>query len=78
LLFWQLLIDGFAISSLYTLGATGFTLIFGATGMLNLSHGRTPWHGRRVGSDVGVPRCAKPETGAVVAEQPSPALKACR
>ena len=39
MLFWQVLIDGFAISSLYALGATGFTLIFGATGMLNLSHG---------------------------------------
>ena len=39
LLFWQVLIDGFAISSLYALGATGFTLIFGATGVLNLSHG---------------------------------------
>ncbi len=38
-LFWQILIDGFAISSLYALGATGFTLIFGVTGVLNLSHG---------------------------------------
>ena len=37
--FWQILIDGFAISSLYALGATGFTLIFGVTGVLNLSHG---------------------------------------
>src|ERR1700739_442760 len=35
----QILIDGFAISSLYALGATGFTLIFGVTGVLNLSHG---------------------------------------
>ena len=39
MLFWQILIDGFAISSLYALGATGFTLIFGVTGVLNLSHG---------------------------------------
>jgi len=38
-LFWQILIDGFAISSLYALGAIGFTLIFGVTGVLNLSHG---------------------------------------
>jgi branched-chain amino acid transport system permease protein len=38
-LFWQILIDGLAISSLYALGATGFTLIFGVTGVLNLSHG---------------------------------------
>ena len=35
----QILIDGFAISALYALGATGFTLIFGVSGMLNLSHG---------------------------------------
>ncbi|HEY3720077.1 MAG TPA: branched-chain amino acid ABC transporter permease [Roseiarcus sp.] len=39
MLLWQILIDGFAISSLYALGATGFTLIFGVTGVLNLSHG---------------------------------------
>lgn len=39
MLFWQILIDGFAISSLYALGATGFTLIFGVSGVLNLSHG---------------------------------------
>lgn len=38
-LFWQILIDGFAIGSLYALGATGFTLIFGVSGVLNLSHG---------------------------------------
>ena len=36
---WQILIDGFAISALYALGATGFTLIFGVSGVLNLSHG---------------------------------------
>ena len=39
MLLLQILIDGFAISSLYALGATGFTLIFGVTGVLNLSHG---------------------------------------
>ncbi|HTH80152.1 MAG TPA: branched-chain amino acid ABC transporter permease [Ramlibacter sp.] len=39
MLFWQILIDGFAISSLYALGAAGFTLIFGVSGVLNLSHG---------------------------------------
>ncbi len=38
-MFWQILIDGFAISSLYALGATGFALIFGVSGVLNLSHG---------------------------------------
>jgi branched-chain amino acid transport system permease protein len=35
----QILIDGFAISSLYAVGAVGFTLIFGVSGVLNLSHG---------------------------------------
>lgn len=39
MLFLQILIDGFAISSLYALGAMGFTLIFGVSGVLNLSHG---------------------------------------
>jgi branched-chain amino acid transport system permease protein len=39
MLLWQIVIDGFAISSLYALGATGFTLIFGVSGVLNLSHG---------------------------------------
>ncbi len=37
--FLQILVDGFAISSLYALGAVGFTLIFGVCGVLNLSHG---------------------------------------
>jgi branched-chain amino acid transport system permease protein len=35
----QILIDGFAISALYGLGAVGFTLMFGVSGVLNLSHG---------------------------------------
>jgi branched-chain amino acid transport system permease protein len=35
----QILIDGFAIGSLYGLGAVGFTLMFGVSGVLNLSHG---------------------------------------
>jgi branched-chain amino acid transport system permease protein len=39
MLFWQILVDGFAISSLYALGAMGFALIFGVSGVLNLSHG---------------------------------------
>jgi branched-chain amino acid transport system permease protein len=35
----QILVDGFAISSLYALAAVGFTLIFGVSGVLNLAHG---------------------------------------
>ena len=35
----QILVDGFAISSLYALGALGFSLIFGVSGVLNLAHG---------------------------------------
>jgi branched-chain amino acid transport system permease protein len=39
LLALQIIIDGFAISALYALGAVGFTLMFGVSGVLNLSHG---------------------------------------
>jgi len=39
MIIWQILLDGFAVSALYALGATGFTLIFGVSGVLNLSHG---------------------------------------
>ncbi len=35
----QILIDGFAVSALYGLGALGFTLLFGVSGVLNLAHG---------------------------------------
>ena len=35
----QILVDGFAISSVYALAAVGFTLIFGVSGVLNLAHG---------------------------------------
>jgi len=51
----QILIDGFVISALYGLGAIGFTLIFGVTGVLNLAHGkigrascRERWEGEEV------------------------------
>ncbi len=37
----QILVDGFAISALYALGALGFTLMFGVSGVLNLAHGGT-------------------------------------
>src|ERR1700738_2004762 len=39
MLAFQILIDGFAISALYALGATGFTLIFGVSAVLILAHG---------------------------------------
>jgi branched-chain amino acid transport system permease protein len=35
----QILVDGFAVSALYGLGAVGFTLMFGVSGVLNLAHG---------------------------------------
>ena len=58
MLFWQILVDGFAISSLYALGATGFTLIFGVSGVLNLSHGAlmvaAVYAAWVVGADYGV------------------------
>jgi branched-chain amino acid transport system permease protein len=38
-LFWQILFDGFIISSIYAVGVVGFSLIFGTAGVLNLSHG---------------------------------------
>ena len=39
MIIWQIFLDGFAVSALYALGAAGFTLIFGVSGVLNLSHG---------------------------------------
>ena len=51
MLIWQILIDGFAISSLYALGATGFTLIFGVTGRAQPLARRD--HGRRRGRRLG-------------------------
>ncbi len=38
-LFLEILVDGFIISSIYALGAVGFSMIFGTAGVLNLSHG---------------------------------------
>jgi len=45
----QILIDGFAISSLYALAAVGFTLIFGLMRVVNLAHGGTYLVGGYVG-----------------------------
>ncbi|MGC8494975.1 MAG: branched-chain amino acid ABC transporter permease [Syntrophobacteraceae bacterium] len=38
-LFWEILVSGFIISSIYALGAMGFSLMFGTAGILNLAHG---------------------------------------
>ncbi len=38
-LFWEILVNGFIVSSIYALGAMGFSLIFGTAGILNLAHG---------------------------------------
>ena len=38
-LFLEILVDGFVIGALYSLGAAGFTMIFGVSGVLNLAHG---------------------------------------
>lgn len=38
---YEIFVDGFAISSLLALGAIGFTIIFGVSGVLNLAHGGT-------------------------------------
>src|ERR1700688_2792609 len=55
MLAFQILIDGFAISALYALGATGFTLIFGVSGVLNLSHAASVLHmNTYAGALVGV------------------------
>lgn len=35
----EILVNGFIISSIYALGAVGFSLIFGTAGILNLAHG---------------------------------------
>jgi branched-chain amino acid transport system permease protein len=36
---FQILVNGFIISSIYAMGAMGFSIIFGTAGILNLAHG---------------------------------------
>ena len=62
----QILIDGFAISSLYGLGAVGFTLIFGVCGVLNLAHGGIMLIAALFGWWVAADYGAGPYGGAVV------------
>lgn len=38
-LLFEILTDGFVIGAIYALGAAGFTIIFGVSGVLNLAHG---------------------------------------
>jgi len=62
----QILIDGFAISSLYGLGAVGFTLMFGVCGVLNLAHGGIMLIAALVGWWVAADYGAGPYGGAAV------------
>ena len=62
----QILIDGFAISSLYGLGAVGFTLMFGVCGVLNLAHGGIMLVAALVGWWVAADYGAGPYGGAAV------------
>ena len=64
--FWQILIDGFASSSLYALGATGFALIFGVSGVLNLSHGALMVAAGVAAWAAGTSLHVDPWTGAVI------------
>jgi branched-subunit amino acid ABC-type transport system permease component len=76
MLFWQILIDGFAISSLYALGATGFALIFGVSGVLNLSHGAlmVAAHAATTAATISAPwdRLSTPETPKISANPVAP------
>ena len=63
----QILIDGFAISALYGLGAVGFTLMFGVSGVLNLAHGGIMVIAALIGWCVGRrPRRSAPGSAALV------------
>jgi branched-chain amino acid transport system permease protein len=62
----QILVDGFAISALYGLGAVGFTLMFGVCGVLNLAHGGIMVIAALVGWWVASEHGAGPYGGAAV------------
>ena len=62
----QILIDGFAISALYGLGAVGFTLLFGVSGVLNLAHGGVMVVAALIGWFAGVRSGAGPYGGALI------------
>jgi len=62
----QILIDGFAIGSLYGVGAVGFTLMFGVCGVLNLAHGGIMLIAGLVGWWAAVNYGAGPYGGAAV------------
>jgi branched-chain amino acid transport system permease protein len=62
----QILIDGFAISSLYGVGAVGFTLMFGVCGVLNLAHGGIMLIAALIGWWVSVNYNAGPYVSAAV------------
>jgi branched-chain amino acid transport system permease protein len=62
----QILIDGFAISALYSLGAVGFTLLFGVSGVLNLAHGGIMVVAALIGWFAGVQYGAGPYGGALI------------
>jgi branched-chain amino acid transport system permease protein len=66
LLALQILVDGFAISALYGLGAVGFTLMFGVCGVLNLAHGGIMVIAALVGWWVAADYGAGPYGGAAV------------
>jgi branched-chain amino acid transport system permease protein len=62
----QILVDGFAISALYGLGAVGFTLMFGVCGVLNLAHGGIMVIAALVGWWVAADYGAGPYGGAAI------------
>lgn len=62
----QILVDGFAISALYGLGAVGFTLMFGVCGVLNLAHGGIMVVAALVGWWVAANHGAGPWGGAAI------------